>query len=300
VWSTPATLSFTVQPRYWETLWFRTGGVLLLLSLGGGFVWWLLRFRHARMEEKLALQQQRSELAHLGRVASLSELSGSLAHELNQPLAAILSNAQAARRFLDQSPPDLDEVREILTDIAAEDRRAGEVIRRMRRMLKKGETVMEPLPVNTLAEEVLDMIRSDLVARNVSAVTDFAPALPPVQGDRIQLQQVILNLLVNAGEAMTDTPAARRILRVVTAAEAGRVVLTVQDHGHGLAGGVEEKVFEPFYTTKSGGLGMGLALCRSIVTAHGGRLKAMNHPDGGALLRMELPALPETAAPPAA
>lgn len=297
VWNeTGAALAFTVQPHYWQTVWFRTGGVLLLLAAGGGFVWWLLRFRHARMEEKLALQQQRGELAHLGRVASLSELSGSLAHELNQPLAAILSNAQAAQRFLDQEPPDLAEVRDILTDIVAEDRRAGEVIRRMRGMLKKGETVLEPLALPALAEEIIGMIHSDLVARNVEVETEFAAALPPVHGDRIQLQQVILNLLINACDAMADTPVPGRRLRVATTVEQGRVVLTVHDRGHGLTAGAEEKIFEPFYTTKSGGLGMGLAICRSIVTAHGGRLTAQNHPDGGALLRMELP--PHQAAPP--
>jgi len=267
--------------------------VLTLLALGGGLAWWLMRFRHARMEEKLALQQQRGELAHLGRVASMSELSGSLAHELNQPLTAILSNAQAAQRFMAEDPPDLAEVRDILTDIVQEDRRAGEVIRRMRGMLKKGETVLEVLQLDALAEEVLAMIRSDIVARNVSVTTELQPGLPPVHGDRIQFQQVILNLIVNACDAMTDTPDADRVLTVTASAAEGVVALTVRDRGHGLEAGAEERIFAPFYTTKTGGLGMGLAICRSILTAHAGRLAAHNHPDGGAVLRMELPAYTE-------
>jgi signal transduction histidine kinase/ligand-binding sensor domain-containing protein len=296
LWSTaPASLAFTVQPFYWQTAWYRAGRVILLIALGGGFVWWLMRFRHARMEEKLAFQQQRGELAHLGRVASMSELSGSLAHELNQPLTAILSNAQAAKRFMDQDPPDFEEVREILNDIVNEDRRAGEVIRRMRGMLKKGETVMEVLPLNVLTEEVLGMIRSDLVAKNISVTADLAPALPPVCGDRIQLQQVILNLLVNACDAMTDTPSENRMLTIFSSAGDGGVLLAIRDQGHGLGAGAEEKVFAPFYTTKSGGLGMGLAICRSILHAHGGRLTAQNHSGGGAVFRVELPAHVEKA-----
>lgn len=246
-------------------------------------------------ERKRAEQEtlrQRSELAHLSRVASLSELSGSLAHELNQPLAAILGNAQAALRFMDRDPGNVAEVREILTDIAGQGRRAGEVIRRMRGMLKKEEPMMEALHLPALAGEVLGLIRSDLVARHVVVITDFAVIPPPVLGDRIQLQQVILNLCLNACDAMGDAAAGQKSLTVSTLQVPGLAVLHIKDRGHGLASGTEEIIFDPFHTTKPDGLGMGLPICRSILTAHGGRLTAENHPDGGALFRMELPAHP--------
>ncbi len=233
--------------------------------------------------------RQHGELAHLGRVASMSELSGSLAHELNQPLAAILSNAQAALRFMDQEPQDAAEVRDILTDIVGQGRRAGDVIRRMRGMLKKGELAMDALDPAELAEEVLGLMRSDLVARNITLKTHF-PAPPlTVYGDRIQLQQVLLNLLANACDAMAGAPADRRTVTVSIDKSGGSVVLYIQDQGHGLTPGTEEKIFDPFHTTKAEGLGMGLAICRSILTAHGGRLTAKNSQSGGALFCMELP-----------
>ena len=234
--------------------------------------------------------RQRSELAHLSRVASLSELSGSLAHELNQPLAAILGNAQAGLRFMDRDPGNVEEVREILTDIAGQGRRAGEVIRRMRGMLQKGEPLMEEVHLPALAGEVLGLIRSDLLARHVEVVTDFEMPSPPVLGDRIQLQQVMLNLFLNACDAMTGTAEGGKLLTISTPLVPGLAVLHVKDRGHGLTPGTEEVIFDPFHTTKPDGLGMGLPICRSILTAHGGRLTAENHPDGGALLRMELPA----------
>jgi two-component system sensor kinase FixL len=187
-------------------------------------------------------------------------------------------------------------MREILTDIAGQGRRAGEVIRRMRQMLKKDEIPMEAVHLAQLAEEVIGLIFNDLAARKVSLEADFSdsPSLLPVQGDRIQLQQVILNLLVNACEAMEANPAGRRNLTVTAAAGDGKSVLRVRDEGPGLAPGILEQVFAPFYTTKPDGLGMGLAICRSIVTAHGGRLTAENHPDGGAVFRLELPPHPRS------
>ncbi len=229
------------------------------------------------------------ELAHLGRVASLSELSGSLAHELNQPLAAILSNAQAALRFMEHDPPAAAEVREILTDIVGQGRRAGDVIRRMRRMLKKGELAMELLDPASLTEEVLSLMKSDLVAKNVRVTTHYPGDPLRVYGDRIQLQQVLLNLLANACEAMAGSSRDRRTIIVDLSGADGRMSLCVKDQGHGLTPGTEEKIFDPFHTTKADGLGMGLAICRSILTAHGGKLSAENHPEGGAVFRVELP-----------
>ncbi len=235
------------------------------------------------------LEQQRSELAHISRAVVLGELSGSLAHELNQPLAAILSNAQAAQRFLAKDPPDLGEVRDILSDIVTEDRRAGEVIRRLRALLKGGDPRREPLAVGDVIEEVLALARSDLIGRGVAVHRDFAGGLPPLPGDRVQLQQVLLNLILNGCDAMAETPPAGRTLTVATARDGAMVRVSVSDRGCGLVGGDTERIFQPFFTTKSHGLGMGLAICRSIVAAHGGRIWAEPNPDRGAVFHVTLP-----------
>ena len=232
----------------------------------------------------------REELVHLSRVAMLGELSGSLAHELNQPLAAILSNAQAAQRFLAQDAVNLAELKEILGDIVEDDKRAGEVIRRLRTLLKKEEAQFDALDVNELAQEVLKLMRSDLLNRGVAVSTNLAPELPPVRGDRIQLQQVLLNLLINACDAMDHGARADRQI-VVRSAPAGSVVeVSVADRGRGIPPGEMERVFEPFVTTKSQGLGLGLAVCRTIVAAHGGRIWASNNAGGGATIHFTLPA----------
>ncbi|HET9765709.1 MAG TPA: MASE1 domain-containing protein, partial [Thermoanaerobaculia bacterium] len=229
-----------------------------------------------RVEDEMRLQRQ--ELAHLTRVAMLGELSGALAHELNQPLTAILSNAQAGQRLMAKRPVDLAEVREILDDIAADDRRAGEVIQRLRAMLKKGETKMVALAVNDLALEVLRFAHGDLITRNVRVVTELAPDLPQVVGDRVQLQQVLLNLVLNGCEAMSGNPSDERQLNIVTARDGESAVrVAVGDSGSGIAADEIERLFEPFFTTKEHGLGLGLAICRSIVEAHSGRLWASNN-----------------------
>jgi two-component system sensor kinase FixL len=227
--------------------------------------------RHKRAE--LELQQQRSELAHLARVMTLSELSSSLAHELNQPLAIILTNAQAAQRLLAQQPPDLTEAREILADIVSEDERAGDVIRRLRTLLKPGETQLMPLSVNDLVEDVLRIARSDVIGRGVTVHTALAGNMPQVVGDRVQFQQVLLNLILNACDAMAAESPSGRHLTIITTHRDGRVRISVSDTGCGLPPDAE-RVFEPFYTTKKEGLGLGLSICRSIVTAHNGRLWA--------------------------
>ena len=235
------------------------------------------------------LARQRLELAHLARVASLSELSGSLAHELNQPLAIILANAQAAQRLLEREPPDLAEVRAILADIVAEDRRAGDVIRRLRGLLKRGEPERRPLALQEVAEGVLTLMRSELIGRGVEVERRFAPELPPVLGDRIPLEQVLLNLVLNACDALAANPPGRRRLRLATSSADGRVRLSLFDEGCGLPPD-PARIFEPFFTTKPGGLGMGLSICRTIVNAHGGRLWAEPVPTGGSVFHLELPA----------
>jgi PAS domain S-box-containing protein len=244
----------------------------------------------ARKQSELEIGQQRNELAHLSRVNMLGELAGSLAHELNQPLTAILSNAQAAQRFLAHDQADLNEVRNILTDIVSEDKRAGEVIHRLRLLLKKGEIQNLPLDVNEVVQEVLKLVRSDLVNQGFSAQTELAPDLPVVHGDRVQLQQVLINLVLNACDAMAGGPAGRRKLHIRTAlAEGEGVCVSVADRGIGLAPDKLETIFEPFFTTKAHGMGLGLSVCRSIITAHGGKLWATNNPERGATFHFTLP-----------
>jgi two-component system sensor kinase FixL len=248
------------------------------------------------MTERRRLEQaaarQRDELAHLSRVAMLGELSGSLAHELNQPLAAILSNAQAAQRFLAQSPPRTDKLAEILSDIVKSDHRAGAVIQRLRSMLKKEDSQRGSLDINDVVEESLRLMRSDLLNRHVKVSADLADALPAVNGDRNQLQQVLLNFMMNGCDAM-DGHAKDRRLRVATRQTAqGHVEVSVTDRGAGIPEADLERIFKPFVSTKSHGLGLGLVICRSIVEAHGGRLWASNNADAGATLHCELPAKP--------
>jgi len=237
---------------------------------------------------ELEAQELRNNLTHLTRVNTLGALSGSLAHELNQPLGIILSNAQAAQELLAQEPPDVAEVQAILADIVAADRRAGDVIERLRAMLKHGQVSLHPLGLNQVIEEVLHLAQADLIGRGVTVARELAPDLPPIAGDRVQLQQLVLNLVLNAAEAMTaNSPGARRI-HIRTMLQQDRVRAAVRDEGDGLPADVE-RLFQPFYTTKAQGLGMGLAICRSIVAAHHGRLWAEAHPERGAVFQFELP-----------
>ncbi len=243
-----------------------------------------------RRNVERATARQRDELAHLSRVAMLGELSGSLAHELNQPLTAILSNAQAAQRFLAQSPPRFDKLAEILADIVRSDHRAGAVIQRLRSLLRKEESQRHALDINEVVEESMRLMRSDFLSRQVVVSTDLADVVPAVSGDRNQLQQVLLNFVINGCDAMDGQDADRQMLvRTRTTAD-GSVEIAVVDRGAGIPLAELDRIFEPFVTTKATGMGLGLAICRSIVEAHGGRLWATNNADRGATLHCELPA----------
>lgn len=244
-----------------------------------------------RLNERRAATQ-RDEIAHLSRVAMLGELSGSLAHELNQPLAAILSNAQAAQRLLARDPPQIQAVTEILADIVASDRRAGAVIERLRSMLRKEDVKHALLDLNHVAEESLRLMYSDLLDRRVSVDTCFAQNLPLVSGDRVQLQQVILNLLINGCDAVAGRGREARLHVSSRVTEFGSVAIAISDNGNGIAPQDIERIFEPFVTSKSQGIGLGLAICRSIIEAHGGRLWASNNASRGATMEFELPAEP--------
>jgi PAS domain S-box-containing protein len=235
--------------------------------------------------------RQRNELAHLSRVAMLGELSGSLAHELNQPLTAILSNAQAALRFLAQDASNTDEVRAILSDIIDADNRAGETIRRLRLLFRKGEVENELIDVNTVVQEVLKILHSDLINNMVLPHTELEPDLPPVLGDRVQMQQVLINVMVNGSDAMSAIPQADRRLVVSSRRRTEtEIMITIADQGCGIPAERLESVFEPFVTTKGHGMGLGLAVCRTIVCAHGGRIWATNNSDRGASIHITLPA----------
>ena len=244
-----------------------------------------------RRQLEQATARQRDELAHLSRVAMVGELSGSLAHELNQPLAAILSNAQAAQRFLAQNPPRVEQLAEILSDIVKSDHRARAVIQRLRSMLRKEQAQHDRLDLNELVGESLRLMRNDLLNRGVTVDTELASALAPVSGDRNQLQQVLLNLMINGCDAMDPAQADRRLRLCTRRGEKGGVEFTVADRGAGIPPADLERIFEPFVTTKAKGLGLGLAICRSIIDGHGGRLWATNNADRGATLHCELPAM---------
>lgn len=242
---------------------------------------------HKRAQQDV--EHIRKELAHVSRISMMGELAGSLAHELNQPLAAILSNAQAARWLLGATPVDLAQMGEIVDDIIRDDKRAGEVIHRLRTMLQKRDhEVHEVLDLNDVAQDVARLLNSEAATRNVNVVLRLAPDLPPVRAGRVEMQQVLLNLMVNGMDAMRDVPAGARRLTVATGGAGDHVTVTVADQGSGIPPAVLPDIFRPFFTTKEQGLGMGLAICRSLVEAYAGTLTAENQPGGGALFAVAL------------
>jgi two-component system sensor kinase FixL len=244
-----------------------------------------------RREAELELARQRNELAHFSRVTLLGQLCGSLVHELNQPLTAILSNAQAGLRYLAKDLADAEEFSDILCDIVAEDKLAAEVIRRLRVLLRKGEVQLEPLDINELVDTVLKLVRSDFLNQNVAVYTDLAPHLPLIYGDDVQLQQVLLNLAVNGCDAMAGVEAIERRLFLRTEClDSEEVKVSVRDQGCGIPPEKLDRIFEPFFTTKTQGMGMGLAICRTIISAHGGKLWATNNPECGATFQFTLTA----------
>jgi signal transduction histidine kinase len=226
----------------------------------------------------------------MDRAATMGTLTAAIAHEINQPLAAILSNAQAALRILNDERSDFGQVREALHDIVSDDKRAGEVIRRLRMMFKKEELKSESLELNGVIEEIVDLLQSEVNNRNASIAMDLEARIPPIYGDRIQIHQVILNLLVNALDAVGGQPAETREVRISTRiGEADSILVSVSDSGPGIDDHKLEAVFEAFYTTKTKGMGMGLPISRSIIEQHNGRIWASNNPEGGATFAFTLP-----------
>jgi signal transduction histidine kinase len=244
----------------------------------------------SRKQTDLEAQRLRQDLTHIGRVSAMGELTASLAHELRQPLTAILYNAQAAQRLLAAEVVNVEKLHEILADIVADDERASAVIQRLRVLLKKGDPGFVPLDVNEIVGEVAWLMRNDAMIRNVSMSVELAADLPEVRGDRVQLQQVVLNLVLNGLEAMREPYAGARTLVIRSSLDgADAVRVAVQDSGPGIDDKDFDHMFEPLYTTKAEGLGMGLAIVRTIVDAHGGDLGAVNNAQGGATVHFTLP-----------
>jgi C4-dicarboxylate-specific signal transduction histidine kinase len=247
-------------------------------------------------ESERRLREMQMEVAHSNRVATMGQLTASIAHEVNQPIAAAVTNAQAALRWLAVRPPDLDEARQALDSIVKDANRAGDVIGRIRDIVKKAPPRKDRVDINEAIREVIELTRGEAAKQGAVVQTAFGEGLPLIEGDRVQLQQVVLNLIVNAVQAMGAVEAGPRELSITTdRAEPSGVLVAVKDSGPGLAPANLEQLFAPFYTTKADGLGMGLSICRSIIEAHGGRLWVTANLPRGAIFSFTVPAHPGSA-----
>jgi PAS domain S-box-containing protein len=290
-----------VQP--FEKEYFRKDGSRLPVLIGGAlfeessnegvsFVLDLTERRRAETalrESEEALREALGQLAHANRVATMGQLTASIAHEVNQPIAASVTNAQAALRWLGNHPPNLEEVVHALGRIVENGKRAGDVIGRIRALVKKEPPRRRRFDLNEAVRHVVALIRTEVLRQGVSLRTEFARSLPSMKGDRVQLQQVVLNLIMNSVEAMSGTSEGERELTISTEKASGTVVVAVRDSGPGLDPQCMDRLFEAFYTTKSSGMGMGLAICRSIIEDHGGRLWATANEPHGAVFQFTLP-----------
>jgi signal transduction histidine kinase len=288
----PSTQVLFREVPLWRRYFWPILGVLAALLLESGLIAFLLLERRRRQVAEAEARTSQERIAHINRVGTVAELSGSFAHELSGPLGAIANNARAARRFLLQEAPDLKEVRASLQDIEGSAERASQVLARLRAVLRKEEFQASPVDVRGIVTDAVKLVSSEAARRKTRLDTVLAPGLPRVQGDAVLLLQVLLNLLLNALDAVSQQPLWHRLVTVRAGATGGAVELSVSDSGPGLPSSDMEAAFEPFFTTKEKGLGMGLAICRSIAEAHSGRIAAENSPDGGALFRLTLPASP--------
>jgi C4-dicarboxylate-specific signal transduction histidine kinase len=292
-----ATPLFIVVPFYWETAWFRAAIVLVVMGCGAGGVFAIARgkIRRAVAREQVAKAEAKArhhlnELSHLSRVALVGEMATSLAHELNQPLAAIVTNAGAAQRFLAAGRFDPSELGEILEDITADGRRAGDVIRGIKSMVRRVESERRPLDLNQVITAVMRLVRADALAHGCALDSNLDENVPTILGDSVQLQQVLLNLVINAFDAMGKTPTVPCRLEITSQRINGHTVqVSVRDFGSGLPPEAPNRVFERFFSTKPDGMGMGLAIARSIIEEHSGVIGAENVPGGGARFWFQLP-----------
>jgi C4-dicarboxylate-specific signal transduction histidine kinase len=245
-----------------------------------------------RKRAEAEVREMQVEVAHANRIATMGQLTASIAHEVNQPIAAVVINAEAALRFLGRHPPDLAEVREGLDGIVKDANRAGDVIGRIRELIKKAPRRKDWVDMNEAIHEVIELTRGEAVKNGASVQTALGEGLPLIEGDRVQFQQVALNVIINAIQAMSDAEGPRELTITTAQAEPNGVLVAVKDTGPGLAPASLAQLFAPFYTTKSGGLGIGLSICRSIVEAHGGRLWATANLPRGAIFHFTVPIHP--------
>jgi C4-dicarboxylate-specific signal transduction histidine kinase len=245
--------------------------------------------KYAEMEAR----RHQDALARVDRTTRMGQLTGSIAHELNQPLTGILSNAQAAEMMLKRGDCDFDELAEIMSEIVADTKRGGQVIQNLRELYREQKGEYGPVDINTLIAETVKLLNSEFIAHKIVVTTDTAQPVPPVDGNRIQIQQVLVNLIMNAVQAMAETPRDELDLSIETSSDATEVGVSVEDRGNGIDPEKIGTIFEPLATWKPGGNGMGLSISISIIRAHGGRMWAENRPEGGARVGFVLPVLNE-------
>jgi signal transduction histidine kinase len=277
------------EPTAWQRYSWQIALAFAVILLQAGLISVLLREHRRRQLAEVQSRQRMAELARVMRFSTAGELTASIAHEINQPLGAILTNAEAADAILKSSSPDIAELKEIVKDILQDDRRASEVIRRMRSLLKKAPFELKNFDLNDVVHETIGVIFSPAGGRKVELTSLITQNALPILGDRIQLQQVILNLVVNGIDAMKDTPSENRIITIRTSRVEKFAELSVSDRGPGIPEDKLKEVFEPFFTSKAEGMGMGLSIARSIIEAHHGLIWAKNRDHGGASFRIRLP-----------
>ena len=285
----PGSTVYFREPTVWQRYSWQIALITAVILVQSGLISALLHERRRRRLAEVQSRQRMAELAHVNRFSTAGELTASIAHEINQPLGAILTNAETAEAILNSPSPDIAELKNIVKDILHDDRRAGEVIRRMRSLLKKAPFEVKNIDLNDLVRETIEFLSALAVARKVELVSVITPDALPILGDRIQLQQVILNLVVNGIDAMKDTPGENRVISIWTSRVEKFAELSVSDCGPGIPEDKLKEVFEPFFTSKAGGMGMGLSIARTIIEAHHGLIWAKNRDHGGASLRIRLP-----------
>lgn len=291
----PGSTVYFREPSVWERYLWLIASVVAVFLIQAGLIAILLREHRRRQFAEVQSRQRMTELAHVNRFATAGELTASIAHEINQPLGSILTNAETAAAILQSQRPDIAalsdvvELREIVNDILQDDRRATEVIRRMRSLLKKAPFELKQLDLNEVVQETVRFLSALTVSRKFEMVNVITPDALPILGDRIQLQQVILNLVLNGVEAMKDTSHESRTISIRTARVEQFAELSVSDRGPGIPEDKLKQVFEPFYSSKAEGMGMGLSIARTIIEAHNGFISASNREHGGASFAIRLP-----------
>ena len=286
------------EPTVWERYSWQIASIVAVLLIQAGLIMVLLREHRRRQFAEVQSRQRMAELAHVNRFSTAGELTASIAHEINQPLGSILTNAETAEAILKSpSPRHSRELNDIVHDILQDDRRATEVIRRMRSLLKKAPFEQKQFDLNEVVQETIRFFSALAVGRKFELVSVITPDALPILGDRIQLQQVILNLVVNGIDAMKDTPSENRIISIRTSRVENFAQLSVSDRGSGIPEDKLKEVFEPFFTSKAEGMGMGLSIARTIIEAHNGLISAKNRDHGGATFRIRLPLCTDGAGP---